>query len=664
MFYVYLWRCLTKLTNKYFMQTSQVDRRYTELKAIGKGSYGVVASALDAVSQQRVAIKKISPMAAHAQDAKHVLREIRLMRYLGVHENIITLKNLSMREQDDELYIVMELLDSDLHRIIQSSQGLSDAHHRYFMHQLLKGVNYLHKHNVIHRDLKPGNLLVTRNCELRITDFGLARLKPTREGEDGDEIEEAMTEHVVTRWYRPPELMLCPDGLYTSAVDMWSVGCIFAELLGRKPLFPGKNFVHQLTLIFDVIGSPRPSQVSHIKSRQAKKFLASVQGKTSVDFSTLYPSSNSVAVDLLKKMLVFEPNERLDAAAALAHPYFDAIRNSSKSPEPPVSAGFEFDFESQNLSRGRLKALVTEEVRAVQRTRRSSSSATTKTVTESTSSARAAARVAEREQQKLLAQAKEREIREKEREMEREKRARQAAAANASEEKERKAQVLARAKERHEHLREQNEEDASTPRMGRKPPPPARRQSQDENKIPNHSSSTEPPPIPKRPLRSNKARYSEQAMLIAQGLKPDAPKRAGSGRDLTAPTQSSAAAAKLNPRANSAAGMNRRGKHDSQPAVRSRSAGGSNEQGLYGGPVRATHNIEDATLAAEKALAAGRAANAGVRARSNSNSSDQLKRKPRTTTVPQSPKFSVMSWQKKMERRQRILARSKAVEQS
>ena len=152
------------------------------------------------------------------------------------------------------------------------------------MYQLLKGVNYLHKHNVIHRDLKPGNLLVTRNCELRITDFGLARLKPTRENREGEEIEEAMTEHVVTRWYRPPELMLCPDGLYTSAVDMWSVGCIFAELLGRKPLFPGKNFVHQLTLIFDIIGSPRPSQVGHIKSTQARKFLESVQGKTKVDF--------------------------------------------------------------------------------------------------------------------------------------------------------------------------------------------------------------------------------------------------------------------------------------------------------------------------------------------------------------------------------------------
>ena len=346
----------------------QIDRRYSELKAIGKGSYGVVVSATDSVAQDKVAIKKISPMAAHSQDAKHVLREVRLMRYLGIHENIVTLKNLSTKESSDELYIVMELLDSDLHRIIQSSQQLSDAHNRFFMHQLIKGVSYLHKHNVIHRDLKPGNLLVTRNCELRIADFGLARLKPTRAGEGGEPgTDEAMTEHVVTRWYRPPELMLCPDGLYSYGVDMWSVGCIFAELLGRKPLFPGKNFVHQLTLIFDVIGSPKPAEVSHIKSKQARKFLDSVQGKMKVDFESLYPDCNPVAVDLMKKLLCFEPSNRLSAAEALAHPYFDALKNGRHT-DPPVSSLFEFDFESQNLSRGRLKALIMEEVKGVQST--------------------------------------------------------------------------------------------------------------------------------------------------------------------------------------------------------------------------------------------------------------------------------------------------------
>eukprot|EP00953_Heterococcus_sp_UTEX-ZZ885_P016000 9018-Heterococcus_DN1.PRE.1 len=133
--------------------------RFSCLKAVGKGSYGVVVQAQDALRNKQVAIKKISPVTSHSVDAKHVLREVRLMRHLGVHENIVTLQDLLYREQNDELYIVMELLDSDLHRIIQSSQTLKDEHHRIFMLQLLRGVQFLHENGVIHRDLKPGNLL-------------------------------------------------------------------------------------------------------------------------------------------------------------------------------------------------------------------------------------------------------------------------------------------------------------------------------------------------------------------------------------------------------------------------------------------------------------------------------------------------------------------------
>ena len=254
--------------------------KYSNLKAIGKGSYGVVVSCLDVQQQQRVAIKKITPMAKHTTDAKHILREIRIMRYMGTHENIVGLEDLLVRDAADELYIVMELLDSDLHRVLQSKQPLSENHFRHFTFQLLCGLKHLHRHRIIHRDLKPGNLLVTKDCKLRITDFGLARERPTGQGADPDaEIMDPMTEHVVTRWYRPPELMLCPDGLYTYAVDLWSVGCILAEMLARKPLFPGKNFVHQLSLIFDSIGSPSAQQVMHIKNAQARKFLESQQSK-------------------------------------------------------------------------------------------------------------------------------------------------------------------------------------------------------------------------------------------------------------------------------------------------------------------------------------------------------------------------------------------------
>ncbi|CAM9812898.1 unnamed protein product [Ascophyllum nodosum] len=363
--------------------TFRVDPRYSGLKAVGKGSFGIVCSALDSKQGKRVAIKKIHPMASHVVDAKHVLREVRLMRYLGVHPNIVTLEDLFVREHHDELYIVMELLDSDLHRIIQSPQPLGDAHHRYFMFQLLKGVKFLHENRIIHRDLKPGNILVTKNCQLRITDFGLARLRPMGKGIDpDDEVDHPMTEHVVTRWYRPPELMLCPDGLYGYAVDVWSIGCIFAELLGRRPLFAGKNFMDQLTLIFGVLGPPEPHEVAHIRNSQAKKFLESMKTKAKVPFREMFPSASEQAVDFLEGLLVFDPPGRLSVPEALEHPYFQPLRKTDTHPASlEVPSDFEFEFESKPLCGVQLKSMILKEVESFQREqrlnlRRASSSST------------------------------------------------------------------------------------------------------------------------------------------------------------------------------------------------------------------------------------------------------------------------------------------------
>jgi serine/threonine protein kinase len=340
---------------------------YTDLKAIGKGSYGVVVSAFDPTSGCRVAIKKITPMAKHTLDAKHILREVRIMRYLGKHENIVTLENLHVRECDDELYIIMELMDTDLHRVLQSKQVLTEAHVRHFTIQILCGLKHLHDNRIIHRDLKPGNILVTRDCRLRITDFGLAREMATGPNPD-DEIAEPMTEHVVTRWYRPPELMLCPDGLYSYAIDMWSVGCIIAEMIGRKPIFPGKNFVDQLTLIFDVIGTPLKEQVSHIKNSQAKKFLESQVGKCSVSYAAKYPLASEDCLHMLEHLLVFAPSERYTVDQALKFKFLkEAEKENSLSMQFPVcDQRCQFEFERGGLSKFQLKDLIIQEVLSFQ----------------------------------------------------------------------------------------------------------------------------------------------------------------------------------------------------------------------------------------------------------------------------------------------------------
>eukprot|EP00061_Rhincodon_typus_P001087 g13678.t1 len=156
-------------------------------------------------------------------------------------------------------------MESDLHQIIHSSQPLSLEHARYFLYQLLRGLKYVHSANVVHRDLKPSNLLVNENCELKIGDFGMARGLGTGPGQP----EPFLTEYVATRWYRAPELMLSLDG-YSSAIDLWSAGCILAEMLGRRQIFPGKNYLDQLQLILTVLGTPPERLVASVGSERVR----------------------------------------------------------------------------------------------------------------------------------------------------------------------------------------------------------------------------------------------------------------------------------------------------------------------------------------------------------------------------------------------------------
>lgn len=342
----------TKVTTKF-----KIDAKYEPIKALGHGAFGVVCSALNKETGQKVAIKKMTPMAESKVDGVHALREIRLMRWLGRHPNIITLKDLMVNLPNDELYIVMDLMDSDLHRIIQSSQKLEDAHFKHFMYQLLRGLRFAHSYGIIHRDLKPANLLVTKACDLVISDFGLARLMA---GDDGP-----MTEHVVTRWYRAPELMLSADGHYTQSVDVWASGCIFAELLGRTPLFPGADFKQTIAMQMEVLGTRPDDELEYIRSEEALKFLRALPRYPKKPWAAQFPDATPKAIDLLERMLQFHPEKRISVEDALAHPYFDSVRSQYADPDPvlPVGpGGFEFAFETDDtLDATAFKRLIVEE---------------------------------------------------------------------------------------------------------------------------------------------------------------------------------------------------------------------------------------------------------------------------------------------------------------
>jgi serine/threonine protein kinase len=207
-------------------------------------------------------------------------------------------------------------METDLSQIIRSPQTLKDQHVQYFSFQLIDALNYLHSHNVIHRDLKPRNLLVNCDCLLKIADFGLARVYT----ESNNSKIVAMTEYVTTRWYRAPEILVGYHK-YTAAVDMWAAGCIISEMISRVPMFPGSSSKKQLDAIIKIMGSP-PRSFS-LKSRKAsyRQYLQQIQKIEPKHFPTIYPSATPESIDLIQRLLIFDPDERFTAKDALNHMY-------------------------------------------------------------------------------------------------------------------------------------------------------------------------------------------------------------------------------------------------------------------------------------------------------------------------------------------------------
>lgn len=247
-------------------------------------------------------------------------------------------------------------MESDLHQIIHSRQPLTPEHTRYFLYQLLRGLKYIHSANVIHRDLKPSNLLVNENCELKIGDFGMARGLSAAHAEESHFF---MTEYVATRWYRAPELMLSLHH-YSLAIDLWSVGCIFAEMLGRKQLFPGKNYVHQLQLILSVLGTPPERVVGSIGAERVRSYVQSLPSRAPVPLTKLYPQAEPVALDLLSAMLRFDPRERVSVCQALEHPYL--AKYHEPDDEPVCVPAFNFEFDRQPMGREQIKEAILAEI--------------------------------------------------------------------------------------------------------------------------------------------------------------------------------------------------------------------------------------------------------------------------------------------------------------
>jgi len=287
--------------------SAQLDK-YEKLQKIGEGTYGVVYKAKNRETGQFIALKKIRLENEDEGIPSTAIREISILKEM-IHPTIVSL--LDVVNYDNKLYLVFEFLDQDLKKYMDSVTTLSAPLVQSYCKQLLQGLTYCHQRRIVHRDLKPQNLLIDKKGSLKIADFGLARAfcVPVRQ----------YTHEVVTLWYRAPEILL-GSATYSIPVDIWSAGCIFAEMLSKKPLFPGDSEIDQLFKIFRQMGTPTEDLWHGCTS--LPDFKPSFPKWKKQDLAKIFENSHPAAIDLLEKMLIYEPAQRISAREALNHSYF------------------------------------------------------------------------------------------------------------------------------------------------------------------------------------------------------------------------------------------------------------------------------------------------------------------------------------------------------
>ncbi|XP_026495246.1 cyclin-dependent-like kinase 5 [Nymphalis io] len=294
-------------------------QKYEKLEKIGEGTYGTVFKAKNKETHEIVALKRVRLDDDDEGVPSSALREICLLKELK-HKNIVRLYDVLHSEK--KLTLVFEHCDQDLKKYFDSLNGEIDLDVvKSFMYQLLRGLAFCHSHNVLHRDLKPQNLLINKNGELKLADFGLARAFgiPVK----------CYSAEVVTLWYRPPDVLFGAK-LYTTSIDMWSAGCIFAELANSgRPLFPGSDVDDQLKRIFKLLGTPNEDTWAGVTQLPDYKPLAAYQ--PSLGLAQVVPRLPARGRDLLTRLLTCNPALRMPADDAMAHAYFHDLNPSVKN---------------------------------------------------------------------------------------------------------------------------------------------------------------------------------------------------------------------------------------------------------------------------------------------------------------------------------------------
>ncbi|XP_053562591.1 cyclin-dependent kinase 18 [Bombina bombina] len=285
---------------------------YVKLDKLGEGTYATVFKGRSKLTENLVALKEIR--LEHEEGAPcTAIREVSLLKKLK-HANIVTLHDIIYTEHS--LTLVFEYLDSDLKQYLDNCGNLMCMHNvKIFMFQLLRGLSYCHQMKILHRDLKPQNLLINEKGELKLADFGLARAKsvPTK----------TYSNEVVTLWYRPPDVLLGSTE-YSTPIDMWGVGCIMYEMATGRPMFPGSTVKEELHLIFRLLGTATEETWPGISSNKEFKAYSFPQYRPQ-PLKSHIPRLDSEGIDLLSNLLLYEDKKRISSDTALQHPYFKAL---------------------------------------------------------------------------------------------------------------------------------------------------------------------------------------------------------------------------------------------------------------------------------------------------------------------------------------------------
>eukprot|EP00873_Tetraselmis_striata_P033443 jgi/Tetstr1/453707/TSEL_040663.t1 len=336
----------TDLTSGLFGSCRVVDEAYIKVKQIGEGTYGQVYLALDRETKEKVALKKIRLDNEKGEGFPvTAIREIMILKEIR-HDNIINLKEIvrsdvkKSNQFKGSIYMVLDYMEHDLTGLMERQKQFNPSQVKLLLYQLLMGLNHCHQGGILHRDLKGSNLLIDNGGRLKLADFGLAR-----------NVEEALhlTNRTITLWYRPPELLLGAEQ-YGPEVDMWSVGCIFAELLTGQALFPGKNENDQLEKIFLKLGAPDEKNWPGVEKLPFYKMINYKGGKNHLRDEFTCAKVHPTALELLSRLLTLDPRARLTAAEALASDYFHSEPKMCSAAELPQ---FEDSHEWEMKQRSR-----------------------------------------------------------------------------------------------------------------------------------------------------------------------------------------------------------------------------------------------------------------------------------------------------------------------